>query len=45
MNEWMNEKSLVANSSQSSGNNYTICNECDNSDINVELMEPTGGKI
>ena len=40
----MNEKSLVANSSQFSGDNYTICNECDNSDIN-EFMEPTGGEI
>lgn len=41
----MNEKPLVANSSQSSGANYTLYNECDNSDINAELMELTGEKI
>lgn len=41
----MNEKSLVANSSQSSGDNYTLYKECDNSDINAELMELTGEKI
>lgn len=40
----MNEKSLVANSSQSSGDNYTLYKECDNSDINAELMELTGEK-
>ena len=41
----LTESSLVENSAESGKNNYTTCNECDNSAINAELTELTGGKI
>lgn len=40
----MDEKSLVANSSQSGGDNYAIRNKGDNSNSNAVLRELTGEK-